>query len=367
MNSVTPVTINGKHEHYDFVPPVMEFCINGKTLIAISPYQFDKLTEDETKERLLFAAPAVAERILNDLYNQNGNWDFSFKYNPISLEPDKEKVAGETYQQRSHLCYEDLCNYLVEIWQEPLNSSLWIESYKFVQRCNNRRIYETEEICKAFTWAKGYGYLTKLDQTINPQNTASREITGASALINDTKIQELEAKLARDELGALPQIAGSINTTKDFSFIPDPGLRDMLTRDCREINQAAKVGAAKSVILLCGSMIETLLYGMLIENEQAAQAKAGELAEKPELDWIQGKLKNCQNRSLNKWEAIEMIIVAHSLFPDKVSDDARQYAMVLKNYRNLIHPGKEEREDFSLNQHTASIAISVVNLILDKL
>ena len=82
----------------------------------------------------------------------------------------------------------------------------------------------------------------------------------------------------KKKIGVLPQIAGEINPRKGYGFISDVDLRDMVARDCREINQAAKAGAAKSVILLCGSLIDTLLYDLLKNNEANAKKEAGKLA-----------------------------------------------------------------------------------------
>ena len=50
--------------------------------------------------------------------------------------------------------------------------------------------------------------------------------------------------------------------------------RDTLLRDCREINEIAKVGGAKAVIVMSGSVVEALLYDLVKTKESAAQAKA---------------------------------------------------------------------------------------------
>ncbi len=108
---------------------------------------------------------------------------------------------------------------------------------------------------------------------------------------------------------------------------------------------------------MCGSVVEALLYDLVKTDEQAAQAKAAAIPE----------VKQYASKPVNQWTAFPLIKVAHELEPSKVSADAAAYADVLRDYRNLIHPGKEERSSKAVSQHTAAIAISVVNLLVSGL
>jgi hypothetical protein len=170
----------------------------------------------------------------------------------------------------------------------------------------------------------------------------------------------LEQKLSKDELGVLPQIVGQINLNKELDFVGNGNLRAMIERDCKEVNAATKAGAAKSVIVLCGSIVEALLYDLLKTNEVEARQFADNLASK-------GMLPKKPPKELNQWTAEPMILVSHEMYPKKVTEDACKFANVLRDYRNLIHPGKEDREKITFDQNIASIAISVVNLIISGL
>ena len=169
-------------------------------------------------------------------------------------------------------------------------------------------------------------------------------------------MRQLEARLSRAELGVLPEIVGRIDLSSGLSFLQGD-LRDSVLRDCREINEAAKVGAAKGVIVMCGSVVEALLYDVVKADEQKAQAKVATIP----------AVKGWADRPVDQWTAFPIIKVARELEPTKVGADAAAYADVLRDYRNLIHPGKAERSSKAVDQHTAAIAISVVNLLIGGL
>jgi hypothetical protein len=57
-----------------------------------------------------------------------------------------------------------------------------------------------------------------------------------------------------------------------FPFMKDPKLRSILERDYGEIQRAHVTKRWKSVIILCGSAIETILTAVLHHNDKQARA-----------------------------------------------------------------------------------------------
>jgi hypothetical protein len=348
--------------------------------------------KDILKEFLLFVTPRIAEIIINREYAKIDGWGFSplvetvecddFGIKTLKDIPDtdknlsklirkdpyfhlvKENVAGETYDQRSRLCYENLCRFIVKSWRDPHSPTKEVYPGEFRSFNENRRIYESNEVGNVFEWAIGDGYLIKVRPKVDTNSSSMAYAIGMTVgtfwKINGSKIRELEQKLSKDELGVLPQIVGQINLNKELDFVGNGNLRAMIERDCKEVNAATKAGAAKSVIVLCGSIVEALLYDLLKTNEVEARQFADNLASK-------GMLPKKPPKELNQWTAEPMILVSHEMYPKKVTEDACKFANVLRDYRNLIHPGKEDREKITFDQNIASIAISVVNLIISGL
>lgn len=367
-------------------------CLSNPKLVFSVESSNDLVPNDILVEFLLFVTPRVAEMAINREYAKVGGWKFDLltevvKYDDSGIKhlksiPNtngklselirkdtyfhsvKENAAGETYEQRSRLCYEDLCRFIVKIWRNPHVSGKNVVLKAFKSCNENKRIYETGEISNVLAWATGDDYLIEIkpddiNTTIAGMGRMLRRMY-TSWEINGSKIRELEQKLSKDELGVLPQIVGQINLNKELDFVSDGNLRAMVERDCKEVNAAAKAGAAKSVIVLCGSIIEALLYDLLKTKESEANQTANRLVEK-------NKLYKKPPEELNRWAAEAMILVSHEMYPEKITKNASKLANVLRDYRNLIHPGKEDREKITFDQNIASIAISVVNLIISGL
>lgn len=124
----------------------------------------------------------------------------------------------------------------------------------------------------------------------------------------------------------------------DLSLVANVELRGILERDVAELNVARSQGldkTAKTCMVLCGSIAEALLLEKLSQNLAAAVTVASSLP------------PNQRPRSPNnpeEWDLNVMINVALGLTPPLLPDDATTGAHQLRNWRNLIHPGRELRE-----------------------
>ena len=63
-----------------------------------------------------------------------------------------------------------------------------------------------------------------------------------------------------------------------------------------------------------------------------------------------------------EWNLSELITVANDLKKIKVGVDKLSYS--LREYRNLVHPGKELTSGFEVKEEEATIALNVVKMVL---
>lgn len=120
--------------------------------------------------------------------------------------------------------------------------------------------------------------------------------------------------------------------TLDLTFVSNKELSDILKRDVSELNVARSQGmdrTAKICMVLSGSIAEALLLDSLMQNKAAALAIAAILPRNP-------------GSNLENWELFDMVEVATQL--GLLPHDASTGASQLRQWRNLIHPGRELRD-----------------------
>ena len=127
-----------------------------------------------------------------------------------------------------------------------------------------------------------------------------------------------------------------------FDFINGEGFRRTLEADYKELEAAMKVEAWKAVHVLAGSIIEAVLADYLIAS--------GYQKRYPKEDPLRMELKD----------------LISTCSKEKVLTEAtEQLSQVIRGYRNLIHPGRIERENERVSEHGAVIARALVNLIVE--
>ncbi len=122
--------------------------------------------------------------------------------------------------------------------------------------------------------------------------------------------------------------------TLDLSFVSSNELREILQRDIAELNVAHFQGSdktAKTCMVLSGSIVETLLLDCLLQRKAAAVAIGATLPKK-------------LPSNPEDWDLHEMVTVATHLSPPLLPDDAITGANQLRQWRNLIHPGRELKD-----------------------
>jgi hypothetical protein len=128
----------------------------------------------------------------------------------------------------------------------------------------------------------------------------------------------------------------------NFDFISDKNFRELLIRDYQELKNCIETKSIKSVLVLSGSIIEAVLTEYFLQFPPNG---------KTENQILTSTLNN-----LIEWAVLESVI----------SEKEKNLAVVVKDYRNLIHPGREIRKGEKFDFDSAKISESVLNIIVDS-
>ncbi len=148
-------------------------------------------------------------------------------------------------------------------------------------------------------------------------------------------------KVAIDTQQSVP-----VTETREFTFVKDFTLRQILERDYLEIQRAYISKCWKSVIILCGSAIEAILTDLLIQNNHLIKTATKTPAKKPDI---------------STWDLADLINVAVEL--NLVSAGVEKLSHSVRDYRNLVHPGNEIRNKLKFDAEEAKIAVEVLNIV----
>ncbi len=142
--------------------------------------------------------------------------------------------------------------------------------------------------------------------------------------------------------------------TPNFSFVADQKLRHIIERDYAELQEAKQASAVKTRLILSGGLIEAFLLDTLERvGEAAVKARTAEKDNK-------GKV-----RSLDNWSLSSLIDVAAEL--SLISDGAVKLSDMVRDFRNLVHAGKESRGDYVIGEHEAEAAEAGLNAVIRDL
>ena len=136
-----------------------------------------------------------------------------------------------------------------------------------------------------------------------------------------------------------------VTENRQFAFMNNPNLRVIIERDYSEIQRAYIAQCWKSVIILCGGAIETILTDLLESNENTAKSSKSAPKEP----------------DIKRWDLSQLIGVAVEL--KLVSTAVEKLSHSLREYRNLVHPGAELRNKLGFDAEEAKIAIEVLNIV----
>lgn len=127
----------------------------------------------------------------------------------------------------------------------------------------------------------------------------------------------------------------------NFDFISDNNFKELLTRDFLELKKCIENKCTKSTLVLSGSIIEAILTEYFLQFPPTGKTES--------------QIMNSTLSDLLTWALTENVI----------SSKEKDLAGVVKDYRNLIHPGREIRKGEKFSEESANISVSVLKIIVE--
>lgn len=164
--------------------------------------------------------------------------------------------------------------------------------------------------------------------------------------------------LLRRALVACPDEFPSASTD-DLTFINDHALRESLRIDLSSKDQALGNGEWKAATVLAGSIVEALLLWALKQRNTTEIQNA--------IVDLKSKSVSINHRAANleDWVLHELIEVSEKL--KIIKPETAIQARLAKDFRNLIHPGRNIRLGQICNRATTLSAVAAVEHVIEDL
>ena len=163
--------------------------------------------------------------------------------------------------------------------------------------------------------------------------------------------------LIRDALTKCPDQIPSLATT-ELVFVTDSALRESIRLDISTATSALHSGEWKAATVLAGAATEALLLWAVQENESrtlgVTQSAISTLI-------TAGRLKAKPDANPERWSFLELIEIALNL--KLIKPDTSTQALLGKDFRNLIHPGRVARLGLVCDRGTALAALAAAELV----
>ena len=235
-------------------------------------------------------------------------------------------------------------------------------------RTTQVRAHDEQAIVKAtvFAWFNSCRPLTKalasdgLLQTVNTQYGGILEFAD-KATVRSRYFSELKTLksslvklrshvLALTTSGALLEIENP--NPPDFAIlIPDPSMQAILKRRWNETWSCFGAGAYLASTVMMGAILEALLLARINKMTDKSAVFTSKCAPK---DKTTGK-----TRPLQEWTLNSYIDVAHDL--GWIGKASRDIGIVLRDYRNFIHPEKELSQGVSVSEQDCRMFGAILN------
>ncbi len=144
-------------------------------------------------------------------------------------------------------------------------------------------------------------------------------------------------------------------TTSDLAFVEDDGLREALRLDLASVDASMGAGHWKAATVVAGSIAEALLLESLERRHDENKLKD-----------VHGSVcPNARRRPPDQWHFAEYAEVARGL--QHIDEHTRVQCRQANEFRNLIHPGREQRLKVTCDRATALAALAAVYLVIRDL
>lgn len=190
---------------------------------------------------------------------------------------------------------------------------------------------------------------------------ASEKATLRSRFISELKsIKEVLIKIRSCALTSVASgtPAGAVTPAPpDFSrLIPDPSMQAILNRRWSEAWSCIGAKAYLAATVMIGSLLEALLLARVNRLSDKSPVFASKCAPKD---------KTGKTRPLQEWTLNAYIDVAHDL--GWIGKASRDVGVVLRDYRNFIHPEKELTHGVTLGEADARMFGAVFIVLADQI
>jgi len=140
--------------------------------------------------------------------------------------------------------------------------------------------------------------------------------------------------------------------SNEFWFIRNPSLRQQLEEDWQEAQMLPGIRAWKSCVVICGSVLEGILFDRVGREPKRA------------LEVYKEKMKKSPP-DIDRWGLAELLEVASEM--RVLRPGTLHLSRTLREFRNLIHPGRQVRDELKTTQEEADIAVSAVKILLREM
>ncbi len=151
---------------------------------------------------------------------------------------------------------------------------------------------------------------------------------------------------------------GSRAETREFPFIKDAKLREIIERDYKELSLRLYPGGAwKSTVIMAGSILEAILHDVLA-SDPGRQGKA--------LASTTANEKPAKGKAMDEWSLHVLIKVAGEI---GVLPQDREECIdrVLRDYRNFVHPKVEVKTASPCTEAEATLAKGGLDAVCNHL
>jgi len=137
----------------------------------------------------------------------------------------------------------------------------------------------------------------------------------------------------------------------NFEFIRDAEIKSLLIKDWEEAKKASQNGLYKSTVILCGTILESLLIDALSCIEKEAKFNYYQ-------KYIEGKNKGDKPPEIENWQLYRLIEIAKQQYI--MGADAAKLSHIVRDYRNLIHLFAQKRNRLQIDVHATTAVVSLL-------
>lgn len=136
-----------------------------------------------------------------------------------------------------------------------------------------------------------------------------------------------------------------------FAFVKDARLNKAVIRDFQELNICAQHGATKAAMILGGSIIEAVLLDHLKRPRRKVKAEAA-----------YSTIYHGKSKKLGEMGLDDLLKVAGNM--NLLPPDAIKLCDLVKDYRNLVHPGRELRFPAAVDSDRSQLVGDLVRIVV---